>query len=85
MQLKPIGSNQTIITQKLPNGERIDVLYSYETPVALESGSGNWYKTKQKWSVTTSKHINKFLPEDRNRVIEVDQDDLNNWEILAWD
>ena len=36
------------------------VLFSYETPVACRS-LNNYYRTDKKWSVTTSKHINKWL------------------------
>ena len=37
------------------------ILYSYQTPVAVITSNGHIYKTKQKYSVTTSRHINKFL------------------------
>ena len=43
------------------------ILFSYKTPVAclvLEPENGGWhqYKTDKKWSVTTSRHINKWNP-----------------------
>ena len=41
------------------NGYR--VLQSYQTVVALQAPSGKYYKTDRKWSVTTSKHINRFV------------------------
>ena len=53
MRVIPNGSNQTIL-----EGKGCRVLYSYETPVALEAPNGKYYRTDQKWSVTTSKHIN---------------------------
>ena len=56
MRVIPNGSNQTIL-----EGKGCRVLYSYETPVALEAPNGKYYRTDQKWSVTTSKHINKFV------------------------
>ena len=56
MKIKPHGSNQTLATA---NG--CTVLYSYQTPVALQAPSGKYYRTDQKWSVTTSKHINRFV------------------------
>ena len=56
MKLLQIGSNQTEITTA--RGNR--VLYSYETPVAAWTEQGA-FRTSTKFSVTTSKHINKFL------------------------
>ena len=55
MQLKPIASN---MTQLDLNGYQI--LFSYQTPVACLSDNG-YYRTSKKWSVTTSRHINKWL------------------------
>ena len=72
MKVKSIGSNQTEVRA---NGCR--VLYSYETPVALQAPSGKYYKTDRKWSVTTSRHINKFVSEN---VILVSQDLLSDWQ-----
>jgi hypothetical protein len=72
MKVKSIGSNQTEVTA---SGCR--VLYSYETPVALESPSGKYYKTDRKWSVTTSKHINKFCSANPTLV---PQDLLSDWQ-----
>jgi hypothetical protein len=72
MKVKSIGSNQTEVSA---NGCR--VLYSYETPVALEAPSGKYYKTDQKWSVTTSKHINRFVG---GSPILVSQDLLDDWQ-----
>ena len=54
MNIKPIGSNQTELHI---NGATI--LFSYETPVAAWI-DGQYYKTEQKWSRTTSKHINAW-------------------------
>ena len=55
MQLRPIASN---MTQLDLNGYQI--LFSYQTPVACLSDNG-YYRTSKKWSVTTSRHINKWL------------------------
>jgi len=57
MKLRQIAANQTELT--LPNGAV--VLFSYETPVAAQLASGGFVRTEQKWSVTTSRHINKWL------------------------
>ncbi len=59
MKLKPIGANQTEIvieTGHVPTR----ILFSYKTPVAAVTGGG-FYRTSQKWSKTTSKHINNWF------------------------
>lgn len=67
MELKRIkGTNATQI--RMSNG--VTVLYSYSTPVALCIGH-TYYRTNKRWSVTTSKHINKWL--DGVNAISVDQ------------
>lgn len=55
MELLPLGSNQTEVTI----GDT-RVFFSYKTPVAARVDSFV-YRTSKKWSVTTSKHINKWL------------------------
>ena len=58
MRLETLGANQTQIT--LTNGDTI--LFSYNTPVAMFNRSNCvYYRTNKKWSVTTSRHINKWL------------------------
>ena len=84
MRIKNIGSNQTVVVSKLPNGRTLEVLFSYETPVAVRRPTVD-YKTERKWSVTTSKHINKFLPQCQSRVQIVPQEDLDNWELRVWE
>jgi hypothetical protein len=54
MKLNPIGSNQTEIEKD--NG--VTVLYSYKTPVAAFVPGKGALCTTQKYSVTTSKHVN---------------------------
>ena len=66
MNLKPIAANQTEVIRA--DGSRI--FFSYRTPVAayiadgcydiFPTGSG-FIRTEKKWSVTTSRHINKWL------------------------
>ncbi len=56
MRLQPIASNMTQVD--LNNGYQ--VLFSYKTPVACLSDNG-YYRTSKFWSVTTSRHINKWL------------------------
>ena len=84
MRIKNIGSNQTVVVSKLPNGRTLEVLFSYETPVAVRGPTVD-HKTERKWSVTTSKHINKFLPQCQSRVQIVPQEDLDNWELRVWE
>jgi len=68
-----IGKQNAFILEG--NGYR--VLQSYKTIVALQSPSGKYYKTDRKWSVTTSKHINKFIGANPTLV---PQDVLDNWQ-----
>ena len=77
MKIKPIGPNQTEI-----HGMGCEVLFSYETPVALCGPDGTWYRTEKSWSSTTSKHINKWIPNGRNNpnVVMLPQKVLDNWE-----
>ena len=80
MRVKPIGSNQTEI-----HGMGCEVLFSYETPVALRGPDGTWYRTEKKHSSTTSKHINKWIPNGRDNpnVVMLPQEVLDNWETYA--
>lgn len=56
MKLNNLGANQTEISLN----DNMTVLFSYKTPVAANIG-GQLYRTDCRWSVTTSKHINKWL------------------------
>lgn len=55
MKLKPIAPNQTEISI----GDDA-IFFSYAEPVAA-CIAGRYYRTKKKWSTTTSKHINDWL------------------------
>ena len=55
MKLKPIANNQTELHI---NGNIF--FFSYETPVAARI-EGEYFKTDEKFSVTTSRHINKWV------------------------
>lgn len=37
------------------------ILYSYSTPVAMKGIDGWYYRATEKYSVTTSRHINQWL------------------------
>lgn len=55
LQIKPVGSNMTELEV---NGKSI--MFSYKTPVAGYDENGA-FRTEEKFSVTTTKHINKYL------------------------
>jgi hypothetical protein len=55
MKLNPISANCNVVEYG-----RHEVLFSCKTPVAAFV-MGKLYRTGHKWSVTTSKHINKWL------------------------
>ena len=58
MNIKPIAPNQTEI--HLNNGTL--VLVSYQTPVpAFDAEKSKWIRSSEKYSPTTSKHVNKWL------------------------
>jgi hypothetical protein len=73
MKVTRIGKQNAHILEG--NGYR--VLQSYNTIVALQAPSGKYYKTDRYWSVTTSKHINKFV--SANPIL-VSQDLLDDWQ-----
>ena len=83
MKVANYGSNQTLVTQG-----NINVLYSYSTPVAIgiDTDGAHWaraYRSETKHSVTTSKHINKFLRSggvEPREASELPQEILNDWE-----
>lgn len=56
MKVKQIASNMTVLY--IGNTE---VLFSYETPVAAFIPDEGHFRTDKKYSVTTSRHINKWL------------------------
>lgn len=63
MKIKRIKPNVTEI--ELSEGNR--VLFSYYTPVAhtyLTPEGRVYYRTETKWSNTTQKHINSWLPKN---------------------
>ena len=55
MQLTPIASNMTEVETS-----EARILFSYRTPVAAYIFGEGYVKTDQFWSVTTSRHINKW-------------------------
>ncbi len=55
MKLRPLAKNMT----ELDTGYAL-VLFSYSTPVAARI-DGQYFRTSEKWSTTTSKHIHRWL------------------------
>ena len=72
MQLTPIASNMTEVETS-----EARILFSYRTPVAAYVYGDGFVRTEKWWSVTTSRHINKWLPEN-GTVKEVTQTYLDN-------
>jgi len=72
MKLSRIGYNQTVIV----HNDGTEVFFSYDTPVAVRLPNYEYLKTNVKYSVTTTRHINKWL--DGVNAIEVSQETINN-------
>ena len=71
MKLTPIAANQNEV--EFTNGTQ--VFFSYKTPVAAYCPSKGYIRTAKYWSVTTSRHINKWL-KGITEVTEVPQEML---------
>ena len=59
MQLTPIASNMTEVETS-----KARVLFSYRTPVAAYVFGRGYVKTEKWYSVTTTRHINKWINMD---------------------
>jgi len=74
MRLKQVTTTSTEV--ELADGTC--VLFSYQTPVAALVPGKGWMRTATKWSVTTSKHINRWLADNcGGEVATVPQWDLD--------
>jgi hypothetical protein len=71
MNIKPLGTNVTLLV----TNHGYEILYSYETPVAGYSPLLGWFRTTQRYSNTTTRHINKYL-EKQQDVINVSPEDI---------
>ena len=56
MKLNQIAANQTELDMGFAQ-----VFFSYNTPVAARLTDGSLVRTAERYSVTTTKHINKWL------------------------
>ena len=72
MQLKQLGSNQTLVNYN----DGTEVFFSYETPVAGFHPDLGYVKTTNWYSSTTTRHINKYL--DVIKANEVPQEIVNS-------
>lgn len=70
MKLTSLAANQTVIERA--NG--VSVFYSYSTPVAAFVPGRGYLKSLTKYSVTTSKHVNKWT---ERRATDVDQSEID--------
>jgi hypothetical protein len=57
MHLTKLGNNVSLLT----TNHGYEILYSYSTPVAGWAPLIGNFKTNKRYSVTTTKHINKYL------------------------
>lgn len=71
MKLNPLGANKTEV--RFDDG--CVVFFSYKTPVAALIPGKGYIRTKTRYSVTTSKHINQWL--DGVKASEVEQSELD--------
>ena len=72
MKLHSFATNRTLLTF----ADGTEVFFSYSTPVAGYSNKLGFVKTKQWYSSTTTRHINKYLGNLKHS--EVSQDTINN-------
>lgn len=57
MVINSVGPNQTVLTLN----SNIQVFFSYRTAVAAYVSGVGFFRTNERYSVTTSRHINKYL------------------------
>ena len=73
MLLTPIASNMTEVETS-----EARILFSYRTPVAAFVFGEGFVRTDKYWSVTTSRHINKWIGGKDVTTEEVAQTYLDN-------
>lgn len=71
MKIQRQGDNATVTT--FSDGS--ELFFSYVTPVAGFIPDMGYFRTTKKWSITTSKHINKYL--DGISAKKISQDELD--------
>lgn len=73
MKLNPVGSNQT----EVERGGGAIVFYSYKTPVAAFVPGRGGLVSRQKYSVTTSRHVNAAITRWGCSRTEVEQAEID--------
>jgi hypothetical protein len=76
-KLKPIASNQT----ELQRADGTTVLYSYQTPVAVFVPGRGALCTRQKYSRTTSGHINQAVSRWGATRTDVEQAEIDKYAV----
>ena len=71
MKLTPIAANRNVISYN----DGTEVFFSYSTPVAGYSTELGYVRTKEWYSSTTTRHINKYLGDIE--AIKVPQQTIN--------
>jgi hypothetical protein len=46
----------------------LEIVFSYETPVAFKWGYGDWVVRENDWSTTTGKLLNEYQPDKKQRI-----------------
>jgi hypothetical protein len=69
----------TITSTQVSLADGTEVLFSYQTPVAALVPGRGWMRTEKFYSITTSKHINKWLAANASSHAEVAE--VDQWEI----
>ena len=75
MKLKIIGANQTEV--QLSDHYETQIFFSYEQAVCVRNANG-CFVTTEKYSRTTSKHINKWISGLSNIIKMVPQSKIDN-------
>ena len=75
MKLKLIGANQTEV--QLSDHYETQIFFSYEQAVCVRNGDG-CFVTTEKYSRTTSKHINKWVAGLSSIIKMVPQSEIDN-------
>ena len=75
MKIKIIGANQTEVI--LADHYETQIFFSYEQAVCVRNADG-CFVTTEKYSRTTSKHINKWIANLSNIIKMVPQSEIDN-------
>ena len=75
MKIKLLGANQTEV--QLSDHYETQIFFSYEQAVCVRNANG-CFVTTEKYSRTTSKHINKWISNLSNIIKMVPQSEIDN-------